>query len=107
MIARQINVSGSTKSGAYWSRVDTASVSFDHPFDMPLEYTLNLDFTNQAGGRVAVELDAESARKLVETSRRFSSRRNRVVFWNPFINLRFQRQNFSHLFLLMIPRYAG
>jgi hypothetical protein len=34
---------------------------------MPLEYTLNLDFTSQAGGRVAVELDAESARKLVET----------------------------------------
>jgi hypothetical protein len=36
---------------------------------MPLEYALNIDLTNQAGGpgaRVAVELDAESARRLVE-----------------------------------------
>ncbi len=44
-------------------------MSYDHPFDMPLEYALNLDFTNQAGSpgaRVAVELDAASARRLVE-----------------------------------------
>lgn len=67
MIAKQVKVTGSGKAGAGWVRVDTASVSFDHPFDMPLEYTLNLDFTNQAGGRVAVELEADSARKLVET----------------------------------------
>jgi hypothetical protein len=36
---------------------------------MPLEYALNLDFTNQSGGpgrRVAVELDAASAKRLVE-----------------------------------------
>ena len=69
MIAQQAKVSGSGKAGSGWFRVDTASVSYDHPFDMPLEYTLNLDFTNQAGGpgaRVAVELDAASARKLLE-----------------------------------------
>ena len=69
MIARQVNVSGSGKAGMSWFKVDQASVSYDHPFDMALEYTLNLDFTNQAsepGARVAVELDAASARKLVE-----------------------------------------
>jgi len=67
MIAQQVKVNGSAKAGQGWTRVDLASVSYDHPFDMPLEYSLNLDFTNQAGARVAVELDAVSARALVET----------------------------------------
>ena len=67
MIALQVNVNGSAKAGQEWTRVDLASVSYDHPFDMPLEYSLNLDFTNQAGARVAVELDAASARQLVQT----------------------------------------
>ena len=69
MIAQQVNVTGSGKAGADWFKLDQASVSYDHPFDMPLEYTLNLDFTNQAGGpgaRVAVELDAASARGLLQ-----------------------------------------
>jgi hypothetical protein len=69
MIAQQTNIRGSAKASTSWFRVDLASVSYDHPFDMPLEYALNLDFTSQAGGpgaRVAVELDAASARKLVE-----------------------------------------
>jgi hypothetical protein len=70
MIAQQVKVSGSGKAGSGWFKVDLASVSYDHPFSMPLEYTLNLDFTNQAGGpaaRVAIELDAPSARALVDT----------------------------------------
>jgi len=69
MIAKQVDVTGSGKAGTAWFKLDQASVSYDHPFDMPLEYALNIDFTNQAGGpaaRVAVELDADSARKLVE-----------------------------------------
>jgi len=69
MIAKQTKVTGSGKAGAEWFRVDTASVSYDHPFDMPLEYTLNIDFTNQSGtpgSRVAVELDAASANSLIE-----------------------------------------
>jgi hypothetical protein len=68
MIAKQVSITGSGKATNTWFNIDQASVSYDHPFDMPLEYSLNLDFTNQAGGpgaRVAVELDAESARKLV------------------------------------------
>jgi hypothetical protein len=67
MIAQQVKIHGSGKAGADWSKIDLASVSYDHPYDMPLEYALNLDFTNQAGARVALELDAASARKLVET----------------------------------------
>ncbi len=69
MIAKQTIVNGSGKAGAGWFKVELASVSYDHPFDMPLEYTLNLDFTGQGsepGKRVAVELDAESARRLMK-----------------------------------------
>ena len=69
MIAQQIKIRGDGKVGGSWFKVDTASVSYDHPFDMPLEYALNLDFTSQSGppgARVAVELDAISARLLVE-----------------------------------------
>ena len=68
MIAQQVEITGSGKAGAVWFKVDTASVSYDHPFDMPLEYTLNLDFTSQVSGpstRLAMELDAISARLLV------------------------------------------
>lgn len=70
MIAMQERITGSGKSGGTWTRVDTISVSYDHPFNMPLEYTLNLDFTSINGSpdqRVAVELDASSARMLVKT----------------------------------------
>jgi hypothetical protein len=50
--------------------VRQASVSYDHPFNAPLEHALNIDFVNEAhgpGARVAVELSAESARALVDT----------------------------------------
>ena len=67
MIAQQVKVNGSGKSAIGWNRIDQASVSYDHPYDMPVEYSLNLDFTNEEGARVAVELDAASARRLVET----------------------------------------
>jgi hypothetical protein len=50
--------------------VREANVSYDHPYDMPLEHALNIDFVNEAAGpsaRVAVELSIEAARKLVQT----------------------------------------
>jgi len=46
------------------------TVSYDHPFDLPLEHGLNIDFVNEAegpGARVAVELTPESARRLAQT----------------------------------------
>ena len=48
----------------------TAHVSYDHPFHAPAEHALNIDFVNEAegpGARVAVEITAESARRLVDT----------------------------------------
>jgi hypothetical protein len=70
MIAKQIQVNASGKAGGNWFAVRQANVSYDHPFDLPLEHALNLDFVNEAqgpGARVAVELTVESARALVDT----------------------------------------
>jgi hypothetical protein len=70
MIAQQVKCTGSGKGPGGWFDVNLASVSYDHPFSVPLEYALNIDFVNQAGEpgeRVAVELDAASARALVAT----------------------------------------
>ena len=86
MIAQQLNVTGSGKAGTGWLKLDQVSVSYDHPFNMPLEYTLNLDFTNQSGGpgaRVAVELDAVSARKLVEVIQQVMKKAEQDGFVNP------------------------
>jgi Family of unknown function (DUF6295) len=69
MIAEQAKINGSGKAGSDWFKMDLASVTYDHPFNMTLEYTLNLDFTSQSGEpgeRVAVEMDWNSALKLVE-----------------------------------------
>jgi len=70
MIAEQIQIEGSGKGRAGWFTLRQANVSYDHPFDAPLEHALNIDFVNEAqgpGARVAVELSAESARALIAT----------------------------------------
>lgn len=70
MIARQVEIEGSGKAANGWFEVRQADVSYDHPFHFPQEHALNIDFVNEAqgpGARVAVELSAASARKLVET----------------------------------------
>jgi hypothetical protein len=70
MIARQILVEGSARGATGWLGVKQANVSYDHPFHLPFEHTLNLDFVDEAlgpGARVAVELTATSARRLAET----------------------------------------
>lgn len=70
MIAEQIQIEGSGKGTAGWFAVRQANVSYDHPFNAPLEHALNIDFVNEAqgpGARVAVELSAQSARALVAT----------------------------------------
>lgn len=60
------DVSGSGYAGDDWFRVDRAVVYFDHPQDAPLDHALCIDVW---GGRerVAVELDAASARRLAES----------------------------------------
>ena len=70
MIVKQAGIEGSGKGTADWLKVNRANVSYDHPFNLPLEHALNIDFVNEAQGpsaRVAVELSAESARFLAET----------------------------------------
>ena len=70
MIVEKIKVDGSGKGKDGWFSLDHANVSFDHPFDAPLEHALNIDFVNESQGpaaRVAVELSEQAARELVKT----------------------------------------
>src|SRR6266536_2958796 len=70
MIAHQVKIQGRGKNGPEWFEVREANVSYDHPYDLPLEHALNIDFVNEAlgpGARVAVELSVDAARQLVKT----------------------------------------
>ena len=69
-IIRQVELDGSGKGALGWFAVRQANVSYDHPFHVALEHSLNIDFVNEASGpgaRVAVELDVASARALAAT----------------------------------------
>lgn len=62
------DIEGSAKGAQGWISVTSAQVYFDHPFHAPFDHTLNIDFadpTKGPGARVAVELSADSARRLV------------------------------------------
>lgn len=59
-------VAGSARRDDDWFRVDRAVVYFDHPQDAPVGHALCIDVWG-SGERVAVELDAASARRLAET----------------------------------------
>ncbi|HET8679811.1 MAG TPA: DUF6295 family protein [bacterium] len=70
MIVTQARVSGSGKGANGWFTLGEVTVSYDHPFHVPLEHALNIDFVNEAegpGARVAVELSVDSARQLAQT----------------------------------------
>ncbi|HEY5832923.1 DUF6295 family protein [Streptomyces sp.] len=62
-------IDGSAKGpGGAWFHVTDLTVYYDHPVHAMAEHTLNIDFTDPAKGpaaRVALELTAESARRLV------------------------------------------
>ncbi len=67
MIVQQVEIDGSGKGSGGWFELRQANVSYDHPFNMPLEHALNIDFVNEGqgpGARVAVELTLESAKEL-------------------------------------------
>ena len=69
-IIAKVPVSGSAKGVAAWMPVSAAVVSFDHPQHAPFDHALSIDFLNEAAGpgsRVAVELNAESARALARS----------------------------------------
>lgn len=66
-IVVKASISGMGKGPDGWFDLREANVSYDHPFHVPLEHALNIDFVNESAGpaaRVAVELDPESARRL-------------------------------------------
>ncbi len=70
MIVTQARISGSGKGANGWFTLGEVNVSYDHPFHVPLEHALNIDFVNEAegpGARVAVELTVDSARRLAHT----------------------------------------
>ena len=70
MLVQQAKIAGSGKGAQGWFKLREVNVSYDHPFDFPLEHALNIDFVNEAEGpsaRVAVELTPESARQLART----------------------------------------
>ena len=58
-------VAGSGYGGGEWFPVDRATVYFDHPQDAPLDHALCVDVWG-GSERVAIELDAASARRLAE-----------------------------------------
>ena len=68
-IVEKAKLLGSAKGPNGWMRIDTANVYYDHPFHSSLDHALGIDFINEAESgreRVAVELSADSARRLVE-----------------------------------------
>ena len=70
MIVEKVKVDGSGKGTSGWFKLEQANVSYDHPFNAPLEHALNIDFVNEAqgpGARVGVELSVDAARALVDT----------------------------------------
>jgi hypothetical protein len=69
MICQRAEVSGSGKGADSWFKLSHVNVSYDHPFHVPLEHALNIDFVDEKAGpgaRVAVELTPESARELAQ-----------------------------------------
>ena len=70
MIVEKVQIDGSGKGTNGWFKLEQANVSFDHPFNAPMEHALNIDFVNESQGpsaRVAVELSEQAARDLVRT----------------------------------------
>lgn len=62
-----IEMSGSAKGSARWTKVAQAQVYHDHPFSAPFEEAVIVDFLNRdrdASSRVGLELSADSARAL-------------------------------------------
>lgn len=50
-----------------WFDLRKGVVYFDHPQDARVEHSLNIDFWGNGPTRLAVELDADSARRLAES----------------------------------------
>jgi len=64
-IAEASDVNGTAFALGEWMDVRRAVVSMDHPYKVPVEHALCIDFrTDDPARRVAVELDPDDARQL-------------------------------------------
>ena len=61
-VTNTVAVSGSGYAGDNWFALDRAVVYFDHPQDAKLDHALCIDVWSSDGTRIAIELDADSAR---------------------------------------------
>ena len=71
-ISHSVAVSGAGRGASGWFPLSQATVGFDHATHTGTEHALLLDFTNYelgTGARVAVELDLDSGRALVDKLR--------------------------------------
>jgi len=67
-LTERLEVDGSGRFADGWAALRNATVYFDHPVHAMAEHTLNIDLADPSRGpsaRVAVELTAESARRLM------------------------------------------
>ena len=66
-IATKTSVTGSASLASGWSKVDEATIGFDHATHLWRDHAVRLDFVSAAGGeRIAVELDLASGRALLD-----------------------------------------
>jgi hypothetical protein len=71
-ISLSTRVMGSGKGASGWFPLSQANVGYDHATHAPLEHALLLDFVNPQmgpGARVAVEMNIESGKALLEQLR--------------------------------------
>lgn len=67
-ISGQIPTNGSAKGATGWFSLANITVGYDHPAHLNDNHAILLDFVNYdlgSHGRVAVELTADSARRLI------------------------------------------
>ena len=69
-LTRTAVTAGAGRTGDEWVALDRTVVYFDHPVEAPVDHALCLDFRargSDPAARIAVELDAASARRRAET----------------------------------------
>ena len=72
-IVEKAKMDGVAKGPDGWMGLEQANVYFDHPFKAAMDHALIIDFVkdpDRPDGRVAVEISAESAKRLVESINR-------------------------------------
>jgi hypothetical protein len=72
-IVEKAEMFGVAKGSEGWIDIKQANVYFDHPYKAALDHALIVDFVRdpeKPDGRVAIEISAESAKRLVESINR-------------------------------------